>query len=57
LHSIAWIPRDWHYQKQANKRKLGLTQLARGTPIRLRGGGQIAVLGNDVVRFGPDGSV
>ncbi|WP_306518595.1 L,D-transpeptidase family protein [Gemmatimonas sp.] len=57
MHSIAWIPRDWHYQKQANKRKLGLTQLVRGTPIRLRGGGQIAVQGNGVVRFGPDGSV
>ena len=51
------MPRDWHYQKQANNRKLGLTQLVRGPPIRLRGGGQIAVLGNDVVRFGPDGSV
>jgi len=52
----AWIPPDWHYQEQANKRKLGLTQLVRGKPIPLRDGGQITVRGNDVVRIGPDGS-
>lgn len=52
----AWIPPDWHYQEQANKRKLGLTQLVRGVPIRLRDGGQITVKGNDVVRVGPDGT-
>lgn len=53
----AWIPPDWHYQEQANKRKLGLTQLVRGKPMPLRDGGKITVLGNDVVRIGPDGVV
>ncbi len=52
----AWIPPDWHYQEQANKRKLGLTQLVRGRPIPLRDGGQITVQGSEVVRIGPDGS-
>jgi len=52
----AWIPPDWHYQEQANKRGLGLTQLVRGRPIPLRDGGQITVQGNDVVHIGPDGS-
>jgi hypothetical protein len=52
----AWVPPDWHYQEQANKRRLGLTQLVRGKPIPLRDGGQIAVQGNDVVRVGPDGT-
>lgn len=53
----AWIPPDWHYQEQANKRRLGLTQLVRGTPIPLRDGGQLTVQGNDVVRVGRDGTV
>lgn len=53
----AWIPPDWHYQEQANKRRLGLTQLVRGKPIPLRDGGQITVQGNDVVRVGADGAV
>lgn len=52
----AWIPPDWHYQEQANKRKLGLTQMVRGKPIPLRDGGQLTVRGNDVVRIGPDGA-
>jgi L,D-transpeptidase catalytic domain len=53
----AWIPPDWHYQEQANKRRLGLTQLVRGQPIKLRDGGQLTVKGNDVVRIAPDGSL
>jgi hypothetical protein len=52
----AWIPPDWHYQEQANKRGLGLTQLVRGKPIPLRDGGRITAQGNDVVHIGPDGS-
>lgn len=51
----AWIPPDWHYVEQANKRRLGVSQLVRGVPIRLRDGGQLTVQGNDVVRVGPDG--
>jgi lipoprotein-anchoring transpeptidase ErfK/SrfK len=53
----AWVPPDWHYQEQANKRRLGLVQLVRGQPIPLRDGGSITVQGNDVVRVSPDGAV
>ncbi|WP_053334066.1 L,D-transpeptidase [Gemmatimonas phototrophica] len=53
----AWIPPDWHYQEQANKRGLGLTQLVRGRPLKLRDGGQLTVKGNDVVRVAPDGTI
>lgn len=53
----AWIPPEWHYQEQANKRGLGLVQLVRGKPIKLRDGGEITVVGNDVVRKTADGTV
>jgi L,D-transpeptidase catalytic domain len=52
----AWIPPEWHYVEQANKRKLGIVQLVRGKPLKLRDGSEIAVVGNDVVRRGADGS-
>jgi hypothetical protein len=52
----AWVPPDWHYQEQANKRRLGLVQLVRGKPIPLRDGSQITVRGSDVVRIGSDGT-
>ncbi len=51
----AWVPPDWHYQEQANRRGLGLTQLERGSPIRLKDGGELTVVGNDVVRKSRDG--
>ncbi len=53
----AWIPPDWHYQEQANKRKLGIVQLVRGVPLKLSDGSQIIVQGNDVVRRGSDGRI
>ncbi|WP_411281434.1 L,D-transpeptidase [Gemmatimonas sp.] len=53
----AWIPPDWHYQEQANKRGLGMLQLVRGVPYQLRDGSQMIVQGNDVVRRGADGVV
>jgi len=53
----AWIPPEWHYQEQANKRGLGLVQLVRGKPLKLRDGGEITVVGNDVVRKAADGTV
>lgn len=53
----AWIPPEWHYQEQANKRRLGIVQLERGAPLQLRDGSQIIVQGNDVVRRGADGTV
>ena len=53
----AWIPPAWHYQEQANKRKLGIVQLSRGQPLKLRDGGQVTIVGNDVVRKASDGSI
>ncbi len=53
----AWVPPDWHYVEQANKRRLGLVQLVRGTPLTLRSGDQLLVVGNDVVRQKKDGAV
>ena len=52
----AWIPPDWHYEEQANKRGLAVTTLVRGVPIKLKDGGEVTVVGNDVVRKGRDGS-
>ena len=53
----AWIPPDWHYAEQANKRGLGLYQLVRGQPFKLKDGGEITVSGNDVVRKDKDGAI
>lgn len=53
----AWVPPDWHYEEQANKRRLGLVQLVRGKPISLRDGGTLTVQGNEVVRVSADGSI
>jgi lipoprotein-anchoring transpeptidase ErfK/SrfK len=53
----AWIPPDWHYQEQANKRGLGMVQLERGAPIKTKDGGEVTVSGNDVVRKSKDGSI
>ena len=50
-----WIPPDWHYIEQANKRGLGLVHLQRGTPIPLRDGSTLQVEGSEVVRRTPDG--
>jgi hypothetical protein len=53
----SWIPPDWHYQEQATKRGMGMVQLVRGVPLKLRDGSQITVQGNDVVRRNADGTV
>ena len=53
----AWVPPDWHYQEQANKRNLGMVQLNRGEPIRTRDGRVMTVSGNDVVLKSSDGTV
>lgn len=52
----AWVPPDWHYQEQANKRGLGLVQLNRGQAIRMKNGSAVTVSGNDVVIRNADGS-
>ncbi|HEX6574228.1 MAG TPA: L,D-transpeptidase [Gemmatimonadaceae bacterium] len=51
----AWVPPDWHYQEQANKRGLGLMRMSRSTQIPAGGGSVIAVSGSEIVRRGPDG--
>ncbi len=53
----AWIPPDWHFIEQSNKRGMGLVHLERGAPIKLKDGGIITVIGNDVIRMLKDGTV
>jgi lipoprotein-anchoring transpeptidase ErfK/SrfK len=50
-----WVPPDWHYVEQAQKRGLGIVRLNRGQDIPLADGGAITVNGSDVVRRYPDG--
>jgi hypothetical protein len=52
----AWVPPDWHFVEQANKRHLGLAKVAPGQPVVTSDGSVIAVRGDDVVRRRPDGS-
>ena len=52
----AWVPPDWHFVEEANKRHLGLAKVAPGQPLRTSDGSVIAVRGDDVVRRGPDGA-
>ena len=51
----AWVPPDWHFVEQAEKRGLQLTKLARGQSIKARDGSEITVVGSDVVRRSRDG--
>lgn len=53
----AWVPPDWHYQEQAAKRRLGLVQLSRETPLALTDGSRIEVRGTNVVRVSSDGGL
>ena len=46
----AWVPPDWHFVEQARKRGLGLKHLTRGEAIPTEDGGEVTVVGNDVVR-------
>ncbi len=46
----AWVPPDWHFQEQANKRGLGLLRMDRGTVIPTPDGGAVMVRGADVVK-------
>ena len=50
-----WVPPDWHYVEQAQKRGLGIVRLNRGQDIPLADGSKIAVDGSDVVRHYSDG--
>jgi lipoprotein-anchoring transpeptidase ErfK/SrfK len=51
-----WVPPDWHFVEEANKRHLGLAKVAPGEPLRTSDGSVISVRGDEVVRRGPDGS-
>ena len=53
----AWVPPDWHFVEEAQKRGLRLTKLNRGESIDAGNGSVITVSGSDVVRRSPDGSV
>jgi lipoprotein-anchoring transpeptidase ErfK/SrfK len=50
-----WVPPDWHYVEQAQKRGLGIVRLNRGQDIPLADGSKITVEGSDVVRQYADG--
>jgi hypothetical protein len=45
-----WVPPDWHFQEQAQKRGLGVARLRPGESLRMADGSVIAVSGDDVVR-------
>lgn len=52
-----WVPPDWHFVEQAQKRGLGVVRLSRGQEIQAADGSTITVAGSDVVRRSPDGRV
>jgi hypothetical protein len=52
-----WVPPDWHFQEQANKKGLGIMHLERGSAIRSSDGSVLMVQGADVVKRYPNGSV
>ena len=51
----AWVPPDWHFQEQANKRGLGIARMDRSTRIPTGDGGVVRVSGSEVVKRYPDG--
>jgi lipoprotein-anchoring transpeptidase ErfK/SrfK len=53
----SWVPPDWHYVEQAEKRGLTLMKLARGESIEAGDGSEIIVAGSNVVRRTRDGKV
>lgn len=50
-----WVPPDWHYVEEAQRRGLGIVRLNRGQRIPLEDGAWITVAGSDVVMEGADG--
>jgi hypothetical protein len=50
-----WIPPDWHYVEQAQRRGLGVVRLNRGQSLPTPDGAVITVAGSDVVKRTPDG--
>ena len=50
-----WVPPDWHFQEQANKRGLGLAHMDRGTVIKQSDGSVVRVDGVEIVKQYADG--
>src|SRR5688500_18442821 len=50
-----WVPPDWHYVEEAQRRGLGVVRLSRGERIPAGDGAWITVVGSEVVREFPDG--
>ncbi|MEO7369038.1 MAG: L,D-transpeptidase, partial [Gemmatimonadaceae bacterium] len=50
-----WVPPDWHFQEQANKRGLGLAHMERGSVIPQSDGSVVKVSGSEIVRQYADG--
>lgn len=51
-----WVPPDWHYVEEAQRRGLGVVRLNRGQRLPVGDGSWITVAGSDVVRETADGS-
>jgi hypothetical protein len=52
-----WVPPDWHFQEEANKKGLGIMRLERGSSIRSSDGSLLTEQCADIVRRYPNGSV
>jgi hypothetical protein len=50
-----WVPPDWHFVEQAQKRGLGVVHLDRGQALSAADGSTITVAGSDVVKRSADG--
>jgi len=51
----AWVPPDWHFQEQANKKGLGVAHMTRSSVIPVGGGTVLAVRGSEIVKRYADG--
>ena len=50
-----WVPPDWHYVEEAQRRGLGVIRLNRGQRIPMGDGSMLTVAGSDVVKRSRDG--
>jgi hypothetical protein len=50
-----WVPPEWHYVEEAQRRGLGVIRLNRGQRIPMGDGSVLVVAGSDVVKRGRDG--
>ena len=51
-----WVPPDWHYVEEAQRRGLGVVRLMRGQRIPAGDGRFVGTRGSDVVIFDPSGA-